>query len=391
MQDGVLLGLRRFALRPADTASLSTWGYLETLRLEGLLAPRYDFVRLVFNGTSHGLYALEELPTADMLAAQGRPESAVVAFEQSAYWEAYARLDEALPGSGFQYAQVVCAPYDADPNAACAAGARALRTLRPDDWDTERMGAFLALTMLWRGDAAPDWRTLHLAYDPHSGHFEPIGAGAHLTPLAPLPDALTDAPLLQAAYARALAQFGAPDYLAQLRADLEGELETPRVELGHPDWPWAALEAHQAAMRAMLAPARPLLACVEPDDVVDAAALVLRMDNPQPFPVEVVGLDIGENVLLAVSPAWVSEADRASLVDEAGAAERLVLRAAVGSTPRTIRLPVPVEALPSGREWVWQTPGAIQIVTRLYGPDGPDIPVPVCHDGFSSAGDGGTP
>lgn len=390
IQDGALLGLRRFTLTPADATALSTWGYLETLRQAGLLAPRYELVRLVVNGSPRGLYALEELPTAEMLAAQGRPESVVVAFEPGAYWEAYARLGEALPGSGFQYAQAACAPYDVAASDSCSDAVRALRTLRASDWDAERTGAFLALTVLWRGSAALDWRTLRLAYDPQSACFEPIGDGATFTPIAPLPDALTDDPRLQAAYLNALARFSAPDYLTQLQADLGGELETLSAALGYPDLPWATLEAHQAVMRRMLAPSRPLLAWIEPDDAVLAGALVLRLSNVQPFPVEVVGLDIGESARLSLDPAWVSESDRISLVDEPGTAARVVLRAAVGSTPRSIRLRVPPEALPAGGEWVWQSPDAIQIITRLYGLDNQNIPVPAYHDDLP-ADAGGTP
>lgn len=386
VQDGTLWGLRRFTLTPADATMLSTWGYLETLRRAGLLTPRHQAVRLVLNGTPHGVYMLEELPTADTLAVQGHAGSVVVAFEQDAYWEAYARTGAALPGSGFQYARATCSPYDASLGAACPEAIHAAHALQPEDWDAERMGTFLALTMLWRGSAELDWRTLRLAYDPRSGRFEPIGAGAAFVSIAPLPDTLIDDPQVQVAYVRALAQFSTPDYLAQLQADIGRELETLGIELGYPEPPWAALSAHQSIMRHVLAPSHPLLACIVPDDT----ALVMRLSNVQPFPVEVIGLDIGESALLPLDLAWVSEADRPSLVETSGAAEHIVLRAAVGSMSRSIHLRVPPEALLAGREWVWQTPDAIQVVARLYGLDGAEIPVPVGHENLP-ANAGGAP
>lgn len=384
VQDGTLWGLRRFTLTPADATMLSTWGYLETLRRAGLFTPRHQAVRLVLNGTPHGVYMLEELPTADTLAVQGHAGSVVVAFEQDAYWEAYARIGAALPGSGFQYARIVCAPYDDNPDTACSDIARALYTIRPDEWDAERTGTFLAITTLWRGSAVLDWRTLRLAYDPRSGRLAPIGTGTTLIPVAPLPDVLLDDPRVQVAYVRALAQFSTPDYLAQLQADIGHELESLGIESGYLDPPWTALSAHQTTMRRMLALSHPLLAYIEPDDT----ALVLHLSNVQQFPVEVVGLDLGESALLPLDPAWVSETDRSSLVEAPDAAEHIVLRAAVGSMPRSIHLRVPPEALLAGREWVWQTPGAIRIVARPCGLAEADISVPVYHDDLAAETEG---
>ncbi len=369
--DGTLFDLRRFTLVPADDTALSTWGYLETLRRADLLSPRYHLVRLVVNGYDRGLYALEEQPAAELLIAQGRAESVVVTFDQSAYWEAAARLGDALPGSGFQYAQVALAPLDdAGGFVACDDAADLLRALQAGEiapsaaFDVDRMATLLALTTLWRGTSELDWRTVRFAYDPATTRLEPIAAGAAIAPVAPLPDVFAADPALQVATARALAQFSRPDYLAQLQTDLETDLETLQlavaVEMGYLELPWPVLEAHQAVMRHQIAPARTLFATIEADET----ALVLRLGNVQPFPVEIVGLDVGENVLLTVDPTWVAESDRSLLVDVPGA---VVLRAAVGSTTHYLHLRVPPEALPTGRELVGQPPGEVRVVTRLFG------------------------
>jgi hypothetical protein len=369
--DGTLLDLRRFTLAPTDATVLSTWGYLETLRRADLLSPRYYLVQLVLNGSPKGVYTLEEQPTAESLSDWGRPESAVVHFDQSAYWDAYAQLREALPGSGFQYAQIVadCALT----LSACDDAVHHLRSLQSgeralsDVMDADRVGTFLALTTLWRGTSELDWRTAHLAYDPATARFELIGASGVLSPIARLPDHFTDDPLVQMAYARALMEFSHPDYLAQLQGDLEDDLEVLQqalgAEMGYLELPWAALETHQAVMRHQIAPSRTLLAHVEANDDADGA-LVVHLSNVQPFPVEIVGLDIGENVFLDVNLAWVIASDRVLLVDVPDA---VVLRAAVASTPRDVRLRVPSEVLPRGHEWDWQNPGEVHIVTRLFG------------------------
>lgn len=369
--DRTLLDMHRFALVPADAAELLVQGYLGTLRREGLLTPRHDLVNLVLNGRPRGLYALEERPTA---ASLGQPEGTVVTFDSSAYWEAWAGLASAPLGSGFQYAQptVDCPTADA----VCQEAVQAMQALQAgelapsDALDVDKMGAFLALTMLWRGSAELDWRTLSLAYDPTTVRFEPIGAGASALPVFPLPETIMDDPQVQAAYARALAQYSRPEYLAQLQADLGDDLEAVRQDLwahlGDVESPWPALAAHQETMRRMLAPSRTLLASIE---TADNSAVVLRLTNVQPFPVEITALD-SEGALLVVDPAWVDASERASLVDEASA---VILRAAVASTPRTVHLRVPPEVFAAGHEWDWLSGAQVGIVTRLYGLEGPEI------------------
>jgi hypothetical protein len=280
-------------------------------------------------------------------------------------------LGDALPGRGFQYAQVVTDCVSALP--VCDDAVRHLRALQSGErgpsgaMDAERMGAFLALTTLWRGTFDLDWRTVRLAYAPATERFEMIAAGRVLSPIAPLPDYLIDDPALRMAYARALMEFSRPDYLAQLKADLGDDLETLQralgAELGYLELPWAALETHQAVMRRQITPARTVFAHAEANGNANDALLVY-VSNVQPFPVEIVGIDIGENVFLSVDPAWVAESDRASLLD---VPDTVVLRAAIATTPRSVRLHVPPEALPRGYEGDWQTPGEIQIVTRLFG------------------------
>lgn len=401
-----LLGLRRFTLTPADATALSTWGYLETLRQTDLPAPRYHLIRLVLNGSPRGFYTLEEQPTPDSLTEQGRACEAIVYFAPSTYWEAYARLGDALPGSGFQYAQVAvdCRPLAIDqtaasgsaPSIACVDAARLLRELQAGDltpsdlFDAEKMGTFLALTTLWHGASELDWRTTRLAYDPGTGNLEPVGVGQSFTPVTPLPQSLIDDPGIQVAYARALAQFSQPDYLTHLQADLSDDLEAIQLalgtELGYLELPWVGLKDHQAAMRRLIAPTQPLLAYVEAEDAADTSALMLRLSNVQPFPVVVTTLDIGENALLAMDPAWVIDSDQALLADvpDATSGTGIILRAAVASTPQTVHLRVPLDALPAGYEWIVQSPDQVYVITHLFGLEGQNIAVAALLDEFSS-------
>lgn len=375
-----LFDLRRFTLTPVEETVLSTWGYVAALRRAGLLAPRLQLVRLVVNGTDRGLTLLEESPAAEMLAAAERPAGVLVAFDSSAYWEAAAHLGGALSGSGFQYARVVslptgtCAAEEPEIQAACDEAASLLQALQAGTvapsqaLDVEKTAAFLALTALWRGSPELDWRTLTFAYDPATARLEPVGRGAALAPVAPLPDALLDDPHLQVALARALEALGQPAALASLQDDLQPDLESLRLALGPGagtlEMPWPALEAHQATMRRQVAPAVALLAALEPGE----DGLVVRVGNLMPFPVEVVALDVGENAFLSADPAWVDGAERELLVE---GAEGVVLRAATDSGVRTVRLRVPPEALGP----MSQPAGEVGVAARLWGLEGQHVVV----------------
>ena len=154
-------------------------------------------------------------------------------------------------------------------------------------------------------------------------------------------------------------------------------------EMGYLEMPWSALEANQAAMRRLIAPSDPLFAHVK----ADSTALVLRLDNVQPFPVQVVGLDIGESALVPVDPAWVPDSDYASLVEMTDVADAnvqaqagIILRAAAASIPRTIHLRIPPQALPTGYDWIIQSSDQLHVIARLAGLPEQNIAVTVLFD-----------
>lgn len=368
--DGTLLDLRRFLLRPAGADALHTLGYLETLRQAGHLVPRAQVVRLVVNGSDRGRYLLLEQPGAEMLAAHDCLDCALVAFDANAYWAAAGRLRQALPGSGFQYAQVTLIPTPDTGDAPLAPEAIAARheafdllealrdgAVQPSDvLDVERTASLLAMTALWHGTPEVDWRGLTFAYDPTGGRLEPVAPLGFPASLAPLPDRVLDDATIQLALVRTLRTLSQPDALAQLQADLAPQMEAFQQALGTATSPWETLADHQTVIRRQIAPAPILFATLYPGE----AGLTLRLDNAQPFPVVIVGLDLGENLFMPIERIWVTEPGTTQLVDSASG---VVIRAAVDSMPRTVYLEVPPEALDTGAP-----PGAeVGVVARLLG------------------------
>ena len=56
-----ILGKSRFSIQaPGTRHSTYEWLYLETLRKEGVVAPKYEFCNVIINGKKMGIYAIEE-------------------------------------------------------------------------------------------------------------------------------------------------------------------------------------------------------------------------------------------------------------------------------------------------------------------------------------------
>ena len=81
--EGNVFGMRRFSLQhPSTRKYLNEFGYFEHLRREGVLAPRYTFVELEFNGERRGIFALEEHFSKELLESQSRREGVIIRFDE---------------------------------------------------------------------------------------------------------------------------------------------------------------------------------------------------------------------------------------------------------------------------------------------------------------------
>jgi hypothetical protein len=330
---------RRLLLRPADAGFLVDWGYLGSLRREGLAAAEVALVRLVLNGDDLGLYVREERPGAASLDAER-------------FWAARARLGERLPGAGFQYAGVRDPSLEATSVRGWLAGEVPPSTL----FDARALGRFLALTTLWHGTPAPEWTTLQLDC-PSGGGCAPLGVGqgSASAPPLPLPHALDVE--VGRAYARALEEFSRPEYLEALRAGSLGEeLESFRLALSldDPGAPWDAVDAHRRAMRALLNPETPVSFEVASSE----GGLQLQVTNLHPLPLEVVGLELGESAVVPYDRAWSS-----------AGADPLVLPPYTGGPLTKWELTVPPESLRAGEV------DEVALLLRPYGLEGGEIRV----------------
>ncbi len=368
-----LLGIRHATFRPAGAESVLGVGFLRSLDAAGLPVPELRFVHLVVNGSGWGIYAMET-SMAEALSADPAvsPGSILVSFDAR-------RLPTdgfVGPDAGFAYADVTLTSLDAtdqvtgatlvapatstlEAQATSAGVVQLLARLERGEvaprevLDPDEMGQLIAATALWYGGLSPDWQTLYLIYDPTTGMLHPTSAGWRYDVSTPLPPSFSDDAQIQSAVARRLSVV-APQGYPGSTVPLD-QMDALYVALGGaPGALEAELAKHQATILAELRPARTLVATA----TGDTGVIRLQLRAVLPFPVEVSGLDFGEQGSLTLDPAW---ATGDGLVDGAGA---VVLRAQVGADPVEVAISVPPAALP---ETVDPGLGGLVLTTRLWG------------------------
>jgi hypothetical protein len=326
----------------------------------------------------------------------------VVAFDPSAFFDAGDGEGALGMGSGIRYARIAtfrgwglaldsqAESFEDDPALAAAHAAWVARfdavatgAVEPAAiFDVEGMGRHLALTTLWYGTPALDWRELSLLVDAEGDSLMPVGSrDSARTEGITDPLGYLDDPQIQRAYLLALQEMAEPVYLDALRAEIAPRWTDQGWSasgLGSLDAMWDVLRRNQAHIRRMLAPARTLYADAGEDEDV----LVLRLRNVQPFPVEVLGLELGGETFLPLQQAWISAEDRPWLAVPHQA--RVILRARWDRMAPVIDVRVPLSALPivmEGRE------DEIRVITRLWGLEAQQLVMPV-RESYSLSGGG---
>jgi hypothetical protein len=171
----------------------------------------------------------------------------------------------------------------------------------------------------------------------------------------PLPRQLIDDARVQRAYAQALQTYGEPAHIEAVLRD--AQLEALDWAVGGQGQLARRLADNQALMRSAISPVAPLRAW----QLTDADALHLELEVVEPFPIEVLGLEFGEQGFVALKREWFATSEGA---EELVAEDSIVLRARLTEVPDIVTVRVPWVELP-----VLASDGTLdlQIVTRLWG------------------------
>jgi hypothetical protein len=396
-QNQQLLGMQRFYLQdPADNNWLDQWAFARALERERVLVARYQFVNLVFNGDTWGIYALQEGFGNELLVDQGRREGVIVRFDVDLLWRsiahfggdaqaAYANPIANLSVTDFRYFEVDTfrdADIARDPELSVEReqALAMLRALQAGEaqasevFDVEQYGRFLALVDLWGATEGTWLVNLRYYYNVDTGRLEPIGfdanalgSGARLSPVATYGD-----PVLQAAYAQEALRVSQTEYLVQLRTELEPELLwlQEAVESEHRDAGllWATLGERQEQIRRSLNPVQPVFAYLGPPEMSSDGIVRVYVGNTLNLPVEILGFDIHGATVLPANREWLQDESGGLLV---GSADQIVLRGfapAQAPVVRYVHFDLPLAEIHRvDDELDFMQPLDVQVITRILG------------------------
>ncbi len=357
-------GMRTMSFQhPMTRFYLNEWGFLENLRREGILAVRYQFVRLVINGEDKGIYALEEHFSKELLEAHGRREGVIVAFDDSGEWRGdevsrrwvwwnnetdlrgwrWSDWDIATRMSAWQVQDLRSfdthrVKRDGILSAQRDEAFEALRAFqegrRPADqvFDARKLARYTAIVDLWRAWHAVLWQNSRFYFNPVTARLEPIGfdamplwgdSDAVLIP-GQLDDRTISGPLRDPAVARLyleeLERISDPTYLEQLRKELEPRFEQlqlalkrefesdPKCRTGSDlTPPWGQLAQRQQYIRETIHTDNMVLASATRDRTAGFEHPVFAVDlrNTTVLPIEIVGFRINSGPLIHASRVWV--------------------------------------------------------------------------------------
>jgi len=186
--DRNILGMTEFSVQQPNTReNTNQWLFLETLRLEKLLAVEYKFINLSVNGKSHGIYAMEECFTKEFIESKNRRDGVVVSFDEELYWEKYLNQNNTISWEDVykssklnvrDQSRVVSSEY---LNQQKDLAFRLLNDLRIKNtsadkvFDAEKLGKFLAICRIWNAEHALMLQNINFYLNPMTCLLEPIG------------------------------------------------------------------------------------------------------------------------------------------------------------------------------------------------------------------------
>ncbi|MBP6313602.1 MAG: CotH kinase family protein [Flavobacteriales bacterium] len=273
-KDGGFLGMKRFSLQHPGTRNyLYEWFHQQLAKGEGIVALRYGFIRVEFNGEDRGVYAYEEHFGPDLLENNSRVEGPLFRFDPGLFW--VHRLNE-MNRLRFNepFAEYQAAAIDAygtgdlakDPEqrkyfeecVALMSEFRHARLPASKVFDADKVARRLALLDVLGGHRSLDWSDAKFYYDPVLQRIEPVayesfsaqaivdiaGSGQWSGMQGQWQDIHTawfSDPVLFRAYVHHLERFADPHYLDSALTALKPALDTAAATI-YAEFPYKELD-----------------------------------------------------------------------------------------------------------------------------------------------------
>ena len=321
-------GMKRFSIQHPGTRNyLYDWFYHQLSRSEGIIALRYGFCRVIFNGDDMGIYAYEEHFGPALLHNNARLRGPIIRFDPDLYWVhrlntmAGLEMDEA-------YAEYQAAAMDvyglndaiADPGGllelqqayALLDGFRLGRFGASQVFDVDRMARRHAILDLIGGHHSMDWSDVKFHFDPVAQRVEPISyesfsafptlelAGAYKytgirSDHGDLHDQLFNDRDLFAAYVGHLERMSRSGWLDSLFMAIGPALDSAAATM-YREFPYKEMDRsiyrrNQDAMRRMLAVPK---ACHAYSQGIKSDTLTLGLVPVNSLPIELLGVALAD-------------------------------------------------------------------------------------------------
>lgn len=402
--DHTLWGMKTFSIQHPQTRNyLGEWLFMEALRREGLIAPRYRFVDVTINGEHKGIYALEEHFERRLVEHAERRDGPILRFDEDLKWRADLADYPMEEYGSFSSSAIEGYAADTSHGSEYERAVAVLEAFRRGElttsqaFDVEKLAVYVAMRDLC-GAPGISWQNFRFYYDPVTSKLEPIAFDNEVNtqesirmlfcydggimdkrefydelyrPDDPLKMFFSDLGFF-AAYVRTLERISEPGYLDSLLADvgegLEVELSLLYRDYPHYRWSTSAIRKNQEFIRAALSPPRAIHAY---HHLEGGAWVELRLGNIQSVPVEILGLSRGAEAPVPPSAPLVLRSKHrhrpvdyvgarfppAPEADAAGSAEEpLIVHYRLLGTERVATAPVypwdyRLDALP-GSDWI---------------------------------------
>jgi hypothetical protein len=273
-KDGGFMGMKRFSLQHPGTRNyLYDWFYHRLMKGEGIIALRYGFIRLKFNGDDLGIYAYEEHFGPELLEYNERLAGPIFRFDPGLFWQH--RLNEMqklrvdAPYAEFQAASVdafgtndmlqdtiALAEY-VEAVSAIDAFRRGLRSAS-EVFDADLIARRHAVLDLIGGHHSMDFSDVKFYYDPIAKKVEPVAyesfSAFPIRTLAgsnrftgevmedhDLHDAYFNDPEVFKLYVHHLERVSRPSYLDSIFTALAPALDTASATI-YQEFPWKEMD-----------------------------------------------------------------------------------------------------------------------------------------------------
>jgi hypothetical protein len=187
--DGLVKGMSRFSLQdPVTKNNTAEWLYLKTLKREECMAVRYEFVNLIINGKSMGVYAIEEHFSKELIEFNERREGVIVGFNDYLLWKKFPKdvasnieWNSIFRSSGAKVRNSNRVSKCKMLNDQKETAFNLLRGMQDNKltpsqiFDSAKLGKFLAITRLWQAESSLLFGDINFYFNPVTCLLEPIG------------------------------------------------------------------------------------------------------------------------------------------------------------------------------------------------------------------------